>query len=117
MRRVGVVGDGLSGLLAGVGAASAGAEVAIFGDSEPIGGLASPVDPDGKWLFDRIPLFWRNKGPLDKMFRKLKVPMRTRKVPLSRMAVVRDDCRQSLPQRSSIFHFTGAIPIGKFTHV
>ena len=106
MRRVGVVGAGLSGLLAGLGAASAGAEVAIFGDSEPIGGLASPVDPNGKWLFDRIPLFWRKKGPLDKMFRKLKVPMRTRKVPLSRMAGVRVDCRQSLPQRSSIFHFT-----------
>ena len=36
MRRVGVVGDGLSGLLAGLGATSKGAEAAIFGRSEPV---------------------------------------------------------------------------------
>ncbi len=103
MRRVGVVGDGLSGLLAGLGAGSSGAEVAIFGHSEPIGGLASPVDPDAEWLFDRIPLFWRRGGSLDVMLRRLKIRMPTRKVPLSRMAVVRDDCRHSLPQKSSFF--------------
>lgn len=106
MRRVGVVGDGLSGLLAGLGAASKGSEVAIFGRSEPIGGLASPVHPNADWLFDRIPLFWRVGGSVDIMLRKLKVPMRTRKVPLSRMAVVRDDKRHSLPKRSSIFRLT-----------
>ena len=103
MRRVGVVGDGLSGLLAGLGAGSSGAEVAIFGRSEPIGGLASPVDPDAEWLFDRLPLFWRRGGSLDVMLRRLKIRMPTRKVPLSRMAVVRDDCRHSLPQKSSFF--------------
>ena len=101
MRRVGVVGDGLSGLLASLGASSSGAEVVIFGHSEPIGGLASPVDPDTEWLFDRIPLFWRRGGSLDVMLRRLKIHMPTRKVPLSRMAVVRDDCRYSLPQKSS----------------
>jgi len=106
MRRVGVVGDGLSGLLAGLGAASKGSEVAIFGRSEPIGGLASPVHPNANWLFDRIPLFWRVDGTVDKMLRRLKVPMRTRKVPLSRMAVVRDDKRHSLPKRSSIFRLS-----------
>jgi hypothetical protein len=106
MRRVGVVGDGLSGLLAGLGAASKGSEVAIFGRSEPIGGLASPVHPNADWLFDRIPLFWRVGGTVDMMLRRLKVPMRTRKVPLSRMAVVRDDKRHSLPKRSSIFRLS-----------
>ena len=103
MRRVGVVGDGLSGLLAGLGAGSSDVEVAIFGCSEPIGGLASPVDPDADWLFDRIPLFWRRGGKLDILLRQLKVPMRTRKVPLSKMAVVRDDWRHSLPKKSSFF--------------
>jgi len=106
MRRVGVVGDGLSGLLAGLGAASKGAEVALFGHSEPIGGLASPVHTDADWLFDRIPLFWRVGGNVDVMLRRLKVPMKTRKVPLSRMAVVRDDQRHSLPKRSNIFRLT-----------
>jgi hypothetical protein len=102
MRRVGVVGDGLSGLLAGLGAASKGSEVAIFGHSEPIGGLASPVDPDTEWLFDRLPLFWKRGGTVDLMLRRLKVPMQTRRVPLSRMAVVRDDHRYSLPGKSGI---------------
>ena len=102
MRRVGVVGDGLSGLLASLGAASSGADVAIFGHSEPIGGLASPVDPDSEWLFDRIPLFWRRGGSLDVMLRKLKIRMPTRKVPLSRMAVVRDDRRHTLPAKSGV---------------
>jgi len=106
MRRVGVVGDGLSGLLAALGATSSGAEVAIFGHSEPIGGLASPVDEDAKWLFDRIPLFWRRGGSLDVMLRRLKIHMPTRKVPLSRMAVVRDDQRHTLPKRSSIFRLS-----------
>ena len=106
MRRVGVVGDGLSGLLAGLGASSSGAEVVIFGHSEPIGGLASPVDPDTEWLFDRIPLFWRHGGSLDVMLRRLKIHMPTRKVPLSRMAVVRDDQRHTLPTRSSIFRLS-----------
>jgi len=101
MRRVGVVGDGLSGLLAGLGAGSSGAEVVIFGRSEPLGGLAAPVDPDATWLFDQIPLFWRWKGPLDSMLRRLKIRMPTRRVPLSRMAVVRDDRRYSLPSTSS----------------
>ena len=103
MRRVGVVGDGLSGLLAGLGAASSGSEVAIFGRAEPIGGLASPVDPDTEWLFDRIPLFWRRGGKLDSLLRQLKVPIRTRKVPPSRMAIVRDNWRYSLPKKSSFF--------------
>jgi len=102
MRRVGIVGDGLSGLLAGLGAASKGAEVSIFGHSEPIGGLASPVDPGAEWLFDRIPLFWKRGGPVDLMLRRLKVPMRTRKVPLSRMAIVRDNHRYSLPEKSPL---------------
>ncbi|MDE0707511.1 MAG: hypothetical protein OSB33_01035 [Candidatus Poseidoniales archaeon] len=103
MRRVGVVGDGLSGLIAGLAAASSDSEVVIFGRSEPIGGLASPVDSDVEWLFDRIPLFWRRGGKLDILLRRLKVPMRTRKVPPSRMAIVRDDCRYSLPKKSSFF--------------
>jgi len=101
MRRVGVVGDGLSGLLAGLGAGSSGVDVAIFGHSEPLGGLAAPVDPDATWLFDRIPLFWRRKGPLDNLLRRLKIRMPTRRVPLTRMAVVRDDRRHSLPTTSS----------------
>lgn len=103
MRRVGVVGDGLSGLIAGLGAASNGSEVAIFGRSEPIGGLASPVDPDTEWLFDRIPLFWRRGGKLDTLLRQMKVPIRTRKVPPSSMAIVRDNWRYSLPAKSSFF--------------
>jgi len=102
MRRVGVVGDGLSGLLAGLGAASKGSEVAIFGHTEPIGGLASPVDPDADWLFDRLPLFWKRGGVVDMMLRRLKVPMQTRRVPLSRMAVVRGDHRYSLPEKSGM---------------
>ncbi len=103
MRRVGVVGDGLSGLIAGLAAASSDSEVIIFGRSEPIGGLASPVDSDVEWLFDRIPLFWRRGGKLDILLRRLKVPIRTRRVPPGRMAVVRDDCRYSLPKKSSFF--------------
>ena len=103
MRRVGVVGDGLSGLIAGLGAASNGSEVAIFGRSEPIGGLASPVHPDTEWLFDRIPLFWRRGGKLDTLLRQMKVPIRTRKVPPSSMAIVRDNWRYSLPEKSSFF--------------
>ncbi len=103
MRRVGVVGDGLSGLIAGLGAASNGSEVAIFGRSEPIGGLASPVHPDTEWLFDRIPLFWRRGGKLDTLLRQMKVPIRTRKVPPSSMAIVRDNWRYSLPAKSSFF--------------
>ena len=103
MRRIGVIGDGLSGLLAGLGAGSSGAEVAIFGRSEPLGGLASPVDPDATWLFDKIPLFWRRKGPLDNLLRRLKIRMPTRRVPLTRMAIVRDDRRHSFPTTSSFW--------------
>jgi len=103
MRRVGVVGDGLSGLITGLAAASSDAEVVIFGHSEPIGGLASPIHPDSAWLFDRIPLFWNRKSDLDKLLSRLKVPMPTRKVPLSKMAFVRDDKRTSLPTISGYF--------------
>ncbi|MDG1524978.1 MAG: hypothetical protein P8Q90_02780, partial [Candidatus Thalassarchaeaceae archaeon] len=103
MRRVGVVGDGLSGLITGLAAASSDAEVIIFGHSEPIGGLASPIHPDSAWLFDRIPLFWNRKSDLDKLLSRLKVPMPTRKVPLSKMAFVRDDKRSSLPTISGYF--------------
>jgi hypothetical protein len=101
MRRVGVVGDGLCGLIAGLSAASSGSEVVIFGRSEPLGGLAAPVDEDAAWLFDRVPLFWKQGGSLDKLLRRLKIPMPTRKVPLARMAIVRDDQRHSLPTFSS----------------
>ena len=103
MRRVGVVGDGLSGLIAGLGAGSCGVEVAIFGHSEPLGGLASPIDPEATWLFDRIPLFWRRKGRLDNLLNRLKVPMPSRRVPLSRMAFIRDDQRHSLPTVANYF--------------
>jgi hypothetical protein len=107
MRRVGVVGDGLTGLIAGLSVASNGAEVVVFGHSEPLGGLASPVHPDSTWLFDRLPLFWKRKSDLDKLLSKLKVPMPTRKVPLSKMAFVRGDQRFSLPTISGFFRRTG----------
>ena len=62
MRRVGVVGDGLTGLIASLSIGSNGGEAALFGRTEPMGGLASPVDPDATWLFDRVPIFWREKA-------------------------------------------------------
>ncbi len=98
MRRIGVVGDGLSGLIAGLSAATNGTEVAIFARSEPLGGLASPVNPNATWLFDRTPLFWRKKGALDRLLNRLKVPMPSRKVPISKMAIVRENKRYSLPK-------------------
>ena len=98
MRRVGVVGDGLSGLIAGLAAASNGVEVAIFGRSEPLGGLASPVNRNATWLFDRTPILWRRKGTLDNLLNRLKIPMPTRKIPTSRMAIVRENQRYTLPK-------------------
>ena len=103
MRRVGVVGDGLTGLVASLAAGTSGSEVVMFGRSEPLGGLASPIDPQAEWLFDRIPLFWKKKGHLARLLRRIKVPMPTRIVPLSMMAIVRDDQRKTLPSKTGIF--------------
>ena len=103
MRRVGVVGDGLTGLIAALSVGTNGGEAALFGRSEPIGGLASPIDPDATWLFDRVPIFWRKKGHLDRLLKQMKVPIPTRKLPLSKMAVIRGDQRQTLPGKSGFF--------------
>ena len=102
MRRVGVVGDGLTGLITALSVGTNGGEAALFGKTEPMGGLASPVDPDANWLFDRVPIFWRSKGHLDRLLKQMKVPMPTRELPLSKLAVVRNDQRKSLPSKSGV---------------
>jgi len=102
MRRVGVVGDGLTGLIASLSIGSNGGEAALFGRTEPMGGLASPVDPDATWLFDRVPIFWREKSHLHRLLKRMKVPMPTRQLPLSKLAVIRDDQRKTLPSRSGL---------------
>jgi hypothetical protein len=101
MRRVGVVGDGITGLTAALGAARGGADVVLFGKTEPMGGLASPLD-DG-WLFDRAPVVWPRHGPLDRLLRKMKVRMPLRRIPFDQMAVIRNDTRTPLP------NFTGLL--------
>ncbi|MDP6889541.1 MAG: hypothetical protein QF454_05880 [Candidatus Thalassarchaeaceae archaeon] len=98
MRRVGIVGDGLTGLVASLAATSNGAEVALFGKSEPLGGLASPIHPEAEWLFDRAPIFWRKKGHLDQLLRRMKVPIPQRRMHLHRMATIRDKKRYTLPE-------------------
>ncbi|MEE2758953.1 MAG: hypothetical protein VYA86_03120 [Candidatus Thermoplasmatota archaeon] len=102
MRRVGVVGDGLTGLVASLSVGSNGGEAALFGRSEPMGGLASPVDPEATWLFDQIPIFWRRKGHLARLLKRMKVPMPTRELSLSKMAIIRNDQRQTLPHKVGI---------------
>ena len=96
------MGDGLTGLIASLAATGNGAEVALFGKTEPLGGLASPIHPEAKWLFDRAPIFWRKKGHLDQLLRRLKVPMPLRRIPLHRMAIIRDNQRHSLPEFKGI---------------
>ncbi len=103
MRRVGVVGDGLTGLVAALSVGSNGGEAALFGRSEPMGGLASPVDTEATWLFDQIPIMWRKNGHIDRLLKRMKVPMPTRELPLSKMAVVRQNQRKSLPSKFGIF--------------
>jgi hypothetical protein len=102
MRRVGVVGDGLTGLIAALSVGSNGGEAALFGRTEPMGGLASPVDAEATWLFDRIPICWRKKNHLDRLLKRMKVPMPTRELPLSKLAVVRGDQRKSLPSKHGV---------------
>ena len=103
MRRIGVVGDGLTGLIAALSVGSCGGEAALFGKTEPMGGLASPVDSEATWLFDRVPIFWQKKGHIDRLLKRLKVPMPSRQVPLTKLAVVRDDQRKTLPAKSGPF--------------
>ena len=103
MRRIGVVGDGLTGLIAALSIGSCGGEAALFGKTEPMGGLASPVDSEATWLFDRVPIFWQKKGPLDRLLKRLKVPMPSRQLSLSKLAVIRDDRRKTLPTKSGPF--------------
>ena len=98
MRRVGIVGDGLTGLVASLAATSNGAEVALFGKSEPLGGLASPIHPEAEWLFDKAPICWRKKGHLDQLLRRMKVPIPQRRMHLHRMAIIRDKKRYTLPE-------------------
>ena len=102
MRRVGVIGDGLTGLIAALSVGINGGEAALFGRSEPIGGIAAPVSPKANWLFDQVPLFWRKNGHIDRLLSRMKTPMKTRELPLSKMAVIRNDKRKSLPRLSGI---------------
>ncbi|HIF04059.1 MAG TPA: FAD-dependent oxidoreductase [Candidatus Poseidoniales archaeon] len=98
MRRIGVVGDGLAGLSAALVAAQRGAEVVVFGTEEPLGGLSGPISAqEHEWLFDQIPISWRRKGRLDRLLRRMKVPMPSREIELGRLAIVRDDQRIGLP--------------------
>lgn len=100
MRRVGIVGDGLTGLMAAIGAASAGAEVVLFGRQEPLGGLSAPLDEE--WGFDRAPIAWR-KGALSALLARMKVRMRCRHIPWNAMAVIRGDVRLTLPHTRGLF--------------
>ena len=102
MRRIGVVGDGLSGLSAALTIAQFGVEVVVFAIDEPLGGRAGPISTDqNDWLFDQTPVSWIRKGELDQVLRRMKVPMPTRRIPISRMATVRNDSRFTLPSRGS----------------
>ncbi|MDP6906061.1 MAG: hypothetical protein QF440_01425 [Candidatus Thalassarchaeaceae archaeon] len=111
MRRVGVVGDGLSGLAAALSVVQGGAEAVVFGIQEPIGGRASPLPSTGKnWLFDQTPLMWRRKGDLDQALRRLKTPMPTRTINTSLLAVIRNNQRISIPQsRGMLRRYTGPL--------
>lgn len=104
MRRVGVIGDGLSGLSAAISAAQTGAEAVVFSIEEPLGGRSGPItSKTSEWLFDQIPLMWNRKGSLDRALRRMKAPMPTRPISPDMIAFVSDDNRVSLPKSRSIF--------------
>ncbi len=104
MRRVGVVGDGLSGLSAALSVAQRGAEAVVFAIDEPLGGRSGPISTEScEWLFDQIPLMWNRKGTLDRVLRRIKAPMPTRPILPNLIAFVREDRRISLPKTKGIF--------------
>ncbi|MED5487355.1 MAG: NAD(P)-binding protein [Candidatus Thermoplasmatota archaeon] len=103
MRRVGIVGDGLAGLIAARSAAQSGAEVLIFARSEPIGGLAAPVHADAEWLFDRIPLNWNRTSYLATLLKSMGVGIHSRRMIHTRMAFILDEKRYTLPGNKGLF--------------
>ncbi len=104
MRRVGVIGDGLTGLSSAISIAQSGAEAVVFSIEEPLGGRSSPITTERtEWLFDKFPLMWNRNGSLDRALRRMKAPMPTRPIAPNLIAFVKDNHRVSLPKSRGIF--------------
>lgn len=99
MQRLGIVGGGLSGLVAAIAAARSGAEVFVLNRGEPLGGRTAPVESVEEMVADRAPLAWPLQGSFDKMLRRMRTAMPSAQVPGSAIATVRDGIRSTLPHK------------------
>jgi hypothetical protein len=99
MQRVGVVGGGLSGLVAAIAAAGSGAEVFVLNRGEPLGGRTAPVESVEEMVADRAPLAWPLQGSFDKMLRRIRTAMPSAQVSGSAIATVRGGRRSTLPHK------------------
>jgi len=101
MQRVGIVGGGLSGLIAAISAASNGGEVFVLNRGEPLGGRTAPINSRKQMVADRAPLAWPGRGPFDKMLRRIRTAMPSGQVPGNAIATVREGERSTLPKHPS----------------
>ena len=101
MRRVGVVGDGLTGLIASLSIGSNGVRLPY----------SVALNPWVDWHRQSILMqpgcsieypYSGGKSHLHRLLKRMKVLMPTRQLPLSKLAVIRDDQRKTLPNRSGL---------------